>query len=71
MRLQDELLARVDAERKRAGVTRASAIAEALRLWVERRQYDAAVHRDQKAYADHPVTGDEFTSVLGAQKWPK
>lgn len=71
VRLQEDLLARVDAERKRAGKTRAAAIAEALRLWVERRQYEEAVRRDQAAYGKHPVRASEFAPVLGAQKWPK
>jgi hypothetical protein len=71
VRLQDEMLSVVDHERKRAGLTRAAAINEALRLWVDKRKYDEAVRRDQDGYRRHPVAKDEFELVLGAQTWPK
>lgn len=71
VRLKEDLLSRVDKERKRGGLSRAAAITQALRLWVEQRQYDEAVRRDQEAYAAQPVDEREFTSVLGAQRWPK
>jgi len=71
VRLQDEMLSRVDHERKRAGLTRAAAVTEALQLWVDKRQYDEAVRRDQEGYQRHPIGKDEFGPVLGAQSWPK
>src|SRR4051812_49010752 len=55
VRLQDEIVSRVDFERRRAGLTRAAVINEALRLWVATRQYEEAVRRDQEGYEQHPV----------------
>jgi len=71
IRLPDEMLARVDEERRRAGLTRAAAVNEALQLWIERRRYDDAVQRDHEGYEKHPVREEEFGAVLGAQVWPK
>jgi len=71
VRLQEDLLERVDRERKRARLTRAAAINEALDLWLDRRRYDEAVRSDQLGYERHPVDADEFAPVLGAQTWPK
>lgn len=71
VRLKDEVLLRVDRERKRDGLTRAAAINQALQLWVEKRQYDEAVRSDHEGYERHPVGKDEFESILGAQPWPK
>jgi predicted DNA-binding protein len=71
IRLPDEMLARVDEERRRAGLTRAAAVNEALELWIERRRYEEAVRRDHEGYEKHPVKEEEFGSVLGAQVWPK
>jgi predicted DNA-binding protein len=55
IRLHDEMLSQVDQERKRTGLTRAAAVKEALQLWVEKRQYDEAVRRDQEGYKRHPI----------------
>jgi predicted transcriptional regulator len=71
VRLQDEVVSRVDFERRRAGLSRAAVINEALHLWVARRQYEEAVRRDHEGYEQHPVRAEEFDSILGAQKWPK
>jgi metal-responsive CopG/Arc/MetJ family transcriptional regulator len=71
VRLHDQLLAEVDRERRRTGMSRARVIQEALALWLERRRVDEAVRRDQEGYAARPVTDDEFGPVLGAQVWPK
>ena len=71
IRLQDEILSVVDHERKRAGLTRAAAVNEALRHWIDKRRYEEAVRRDQEGYRRHPVGKDVFESVLGAQRWPK
>ena len=71
IRLKDDILSRVDEERRLAGLTRAAVISEALELWVARRRYRDAIHRDQEGYARHPVADDEFEAVLGAQRWPR
>lgn len=71
IRLPDEMLSQVDDERKKGGITRARAISEALKLWVEKRRYDEAVRRDQEGYRRHPIGKDEFEPILGAQSWPK
>jgi hypothetical protein len=71
VRLQEDVLALVDRERKRAGLTRAAAVHEALRLWVDKLQYEEAVRLDQEGYRRRPVAKHEFESILGAQTWPK
>lgn len=71
VRLQEEVLSRIDRERKRTGLTRAAVMNEALQLWVEKRQYEEAVRRDHEGYARHPIMEEEFDVVLGAQTWPK
>ena len=71
VRLDDELLMRIDDQRRRAGLSRAAVISEALEMWAARRQYEEAVRRDQEGYRKHPVTDEEFGALLGAQQWPK
>lgn len=71
VRLQEGLLDQVDTERRQAGLSRAAAITEALRLWIERRRYEDAIRRDQDGYARKPVKADEFEPLMGAQTWPK
>ena len=71
VRLDDTLLARVDRERRRRGVTRARAIHEALAGWVARERLAEAVREEGDAYGRHPVTEDEFGPILGAQRWSK
>lgn len=71
MRLREELLEQVDRERKRARLTRADAINEALDLWVNRRRYGQVVGIDQDGYERKPINAHEFEPVLGAQMWPK
>jgi hypothetical protein len=71
VRLQEELVARIDRERKRARLTRAAAINEALDLWVGKRRYDQAVRRDKEGYENQPVRADELEPILGAQVWPR
>ena len=71
VRLDDRLLARVDRERRRRGVTRARAIHEALADWVARERLAEAVREEAEAYERHPVAPDEFGPVLGARRWPK
>ncbi len=71
VRLDDDLLAAIDREGRRAGKTRAAIVREALILWIERRQAEEAARRDQEGYERHPISADEFGPVLGAQAWPK
>ena len=71
VRLDDDLLSRVDRERRRRGMTRARAVHEALAEWVARGRHADAVREEAQAYARHPVADDEFGPVLGAQRWPK
>lgn len=71
VRLDDDMIREVDRERRRRHLTRASAIRDALALWVERQRLEAAMRRDQQGYDEHPVTDDEFGPVLGAQRWPR
>ena len=71
VRVDDRLLAGVDRERRRRGVTRARAIHEALAAWVARERLADAVREEADAYGKHPVTEDEFGPVLGAQRWTK
>ncbi len=71
IRLEDSLLAEVDAERRVARLPRARVVHEALRLWIDRRRLVEAVRRDREAYEAQPVREDEFGPVLGAQRWPR
>ena len=71
VRLDDKLLARVDRERRRRGVTRARAVHEALASWVARERFAEGVREEAEAYGRHPVTDDEFGPILGAQRWSK
>lgn len=71
VRLEDELLAAIDRERRRSGMTRASVIREAVVRWLEEQRAREAAGRDHEGYARHPVAKDEFDYVLGAQTWPK
>lgn len=71
VRLDEDLLAQVDEERRNARATRAKVIHEALALWIERRRLEEAIRRDQEGYARRPIRRDEFVAVLRAQSWPK
>ena len=71
VRLDEDLLRRVDRERRKAQLSRARVISEALAMWLERRRVEAAIRADHEGYARHPVEGDEFSPVLGGQQWPK
>jgi hypothetical protein len=67
VRLQERTLSQLDRERKRAGLSRAGAVNEALQGWIAKRQYEHAVRRDQEGYERLPVAEGEFETVLGAQ----
>jgi metal-responsive CopG/Arc/MetJ family transcriptional regulator len=71
VRLEEDLLEEIDRERKRARLSRAAAIREALHLWIERRRYDEAVREEHEAYRRMPVRRDEFAPILRAQRWPR
>ena len=71
IRLDEELLAEVDRERQGRALSRTRVVAEALRLWIERRRTEEAVRRHGEGYARAPVEPDEFGPLLGAQRWPK
>ena len=71
VRLEKDLVERVDDEVARAGITRAAAIAEAMTFWVERRRYAEAIEREHAGYDARPVEPDEFDPLLKARAWPK
>jgi len=71
LRLDERLLARLDRERRRRGISRARAVHEARADWLARRRLADAVREEAEAYARQPVGRDEFEPVLGGQRWPK
>ncbi len=71
VRLDEQLVADVDRERRREGISRARAIHDALKMWVTHRRFEQAAECDRQGYDRQPVTEDEFGPVLGAQQWPK
>lgn len=71
VRLDEQLLARVDGERTRRGISRARAVQEALHFWLERGLLEEAIRREHEAYARRPVRRSEFGPIIGAQAWPK
>jgi Arc/MetJ-type ribon-helix-helix transcriptional regulator len=71
VRLDDGLLREIDRERRRAGLSRARVIHDALALWLDRRRLEQAIRADHEGYEKYPVRADEFGPVLGAQAWPK
>ena len=71
VRLDERLLARVDDERRRRGISRARAVQEALHFWLERGLLEEAIRHEHEAYARRPVRRSEFGPIIGAQVWPK
>jgi len=71
LRLDEALVREVDRERRRGGLSRAEVIRRALELWIRRQSLEREMEREHAGYAKHPVGAQEFTSVLGAQVWPK
>lgn len=71
LRLDESLVKEVDRERRRGGLSRAEVVRRALELWLRRQQAEREIEREHAGYAKHPVGPDEFSSVLGAQVWPK
>jgi metal-responsive CopG/Arc/MetJ family transcriptional regulator len=70
VRLDEDLVARVDRERARLAISRARAIHEALAAWLERLRLEQAIRREHEGYERLPVSAGEFGAVLGAQRWP-
>jgi metal-responsive CopG/Arc/MetJ family transcriptional regulator len=71
IRLDEALLDALERQRKRAGLTRARAIREAVRSWIEHNEYEESIRREHEAYDRMPVTEDEFGPLLGKQRlWP-
>ena len=60
VRIDEQLLACVDGERKRRRISRARIIHEALQHWLERRLLEEAIEREHEAYARRPVRKSEF-----------
>jgi len=69
--MDNDLLARVDGERKRRGISRARAIHEALQFWLERGLLQEAIRCEHEAYTRQPVRKREFGPIIGVQVWPK
>ena len=70
-RLDEALVRDVDRERRRGGLSRAEVVRGALALWLRKQERDREIEREHAGYARHPVRAEEFSTVLGAQKWPK
>lgn len=71
IRMDEELLARVDKVRRKEKLSRARAIQLALTSWLDQKRWQEAVLRDQAGYERWPEVDDEFGSVMRAQEWPK
>jgi len=71
VRLDEELLARVERARGPRALSWAQTIREALALWVEQLRLDEAVRQHRAGYERAPAQPDEFEPVLGAQRWPR
>jgi predicted transcriptional regulator len=70
IRVDDALVREIDRVRRRSDLSRAAAIKDAIRLWLDQQRVEEAVRRHREGYAKKPVTDDEFGPVLGAQRWP-
>jgi metal-responsive CopG/Arc/MetJ family transcriptional regulator len=71
VRLDNRLVAAVDAAGRSEGRPRSEVVREALELWLRQRRMLEAVERHRSGYERHPVTDDELGAVLKAQRWPK
>ncbi len=71
VRVDEQLLSRVDGARKRRGISRARAIHEALQYWLDRGLLEEAIRCEHEAYERRPVRKNEFGPIIGAQAWPK
>jgi metal-responsive CopG/Arc/MetJ family transcriptional regulator len=71
VRLDEALLAAVDAAGRSEGRARSELVREALELWLRERQTAEKVAQHRSGYSRHAVRDAEFGAVLGAQRWPK
>lgn len=71
VRIDEQLLERIDDERKRRRISRARAIHEALQFWLHRGLLEEAIRGEHEAYTRRPVRRREFGPIVGAQVWPK
>ena len=55
VRIEEQLLARVDGARKRRGISRARVIHEALQFWLDRGLLEEAIRCEHEAYTRRPV----------------
>jgi metal-responsive CopG/Arc/MetJ family transcriptional regulator len=70
IRIDEELLAEVDRERKKSRLPRSRAMTQALSEWLAARRRAEAERRDREGYERRPTRAGEFSPVLGAQVWP-
>jgi Arc/MetJ-type ribon-helix-helix transcriptional regulator len=71
VRLDEKLVDAVDAAGESSRLGRSEVVREALQLWLRQRRIANKVRRHRDGYARQPVKPDEFSPVLGAQRWPK
>jgi Arc/MetJ-type ribon-helix-helix transcriptional regulator len=71
IRIENELLADMDRERRRRRVSRSDVVREGIHLWLDRLRTEEAIRLDREGYEKHPIREDEFGPVLRAQRWPK
>jgi metal-responsive CopG/Arc/MetJ family transcriptional regulator len=71
IRIEEEILHAVDVAGKAEHRGRSEMIREAPEAWLKQQTLAEKVRRHREGYARHPVAPDEFSSVLGAQTWPK
>ena len=71
LRIDESLLQEIDLAGQAEKRGRSAMVREALELWLKRRSLAEKVRLHREGYERHPVSEDEFASVLGAQTWPK
>lgn len=71
VRLDEELVKAVDAAGRAERRLRSDVVREALELWLKQRRTAERVASHRAGYERRGVTSEEFTPVLGAQRWPK
>ena len=71
IRIDEDLLHAVDVAGEAEHRGRSEVIRDALEAWLKQRSLAEKVRRHREGYSRHPVSPDEFSSILGAQVWPK
>ncbi len=71
LRIDESLLQEIDLACGSEKRSRSEVVREALGLWLKQRSIAEKVRLHREGYERHPVSDDEFASVLGAQTWPK